>query len=67
MEYEDQIDASDSSGCGISGHCGTATSNASVWLQLLRAVVESRDRLQEDAANFQSSNSTHMPINEYED
>lgn len=31
VSYEDQISTFDSSGCGISGHCGTATENINVW------------------------------------
>jgi RHS repeat-associated protein len=34
--YEDQIPWSDSSGCGISNHCGTANSNFNTWLPLLQ-------------------------------
>jgi RHS repeat-associated protein len=40
MSYKDQIPLFDSSGCGVSGHCGTSSSNVSEWLPKVEEAIK---------------------------
>lgn len=39
INYQDQISRTDSSGCGVTNHCGTASENAKVWAPQVQSQV----------------------------